>query len=135
MEITEKIRKLNLPLGEYVVFGSAPLEVRGIRKSKDIDLAVTADLFDLLKASGEWKEVVLSNGLKPLQKGNIEAYIGWFGCEGYKPVLQHLIDTAEMFDGIPFANMGEVVLWKTAMGRKKDLEDLKLISTYRSRLF
>ena len=46
MEILERIRSLNLPDKEFVVMGSANLEVKGIRKAGDLDIMIEKDLFE-----------------------------------------------------------------------------------------
>lgn len=56
-------------------------------------------------------------------------------CAGEQAIRSShdLIDTAEVIDGVPFTNLDEVILWKTAMGREKDLNDLELIANYRNK--
>jgi hypothetical protein len=53
-DIVSRVKELNLPLGEYCVFGSGVLEIYGIRKAKDVDLLVTENLYNKLKKEG-WK--------------------------------------------------------------------------------
>ena len=69
MEIISRIKSLNLPLGKYIVFGSAVMEVHGIRKAKDIDVIVDKDVYEELKRSGwrrHWffKRVLICKALK-----------------------------------------------------------------------
>lgn len=53
LSILDKVKALNLPLGEYVVAGAGILEALNIRETNDIDLAVTKDLHRRLRESGE----------------------------------------------------------------------------------
>jgi hypothetical protein len=52
MEIIKEVKSLNLPIGQYVVFGSGPLQIHGIRESNDVDLLVLPGLFEKLKGEG-----------------------------------------------------------------------------------
>jgi len=36
----EELKKLNFPPGQYAIYGSGPLAVRGLRKNGDIDRAI-----------------------------------------------------------------------------------------------
>lgn len=44
--IFERIKKFNLPEGQYAVFGSSLLDVFGIRPAADLDIIVTPELFE-----------------------------------------------------------------------------------------
>ena len=46
MDIFARIKKFNLPRGEYAVFGSALLDVWGIRRAADLDIIATPELFE-----------------------------------------------------------------------------------------
>lgn len=48
----KKLSILDFPLSEYVIVGSGPLVARGLRKANDIDIAVTAKLWQQLFDSG-----------------------------------------------------------------------------------
>ncbi len=52
MDIVAEVRKLNLPPGRYVVVGSGLMHQLGLREAKDVDLAVTPEFFETLRASG-----------------------------------------------------------------------------------
>ncbi|MBP7760192.1 hypothetical protein KA093_00140 [Candidatus Saccharibacteria bacterium] len=40
-DIINKVKSLDLPAGQFIVYGSCPLAVLGIRETNDIDLLVT----------------------------------------------------------------------------------------------
>lgn len=127
-EIISKVKELNLPAGAYIVFGSCPLALAGIREANDIDMLVSKELFADLKKSG-WQEVDKGPGDKPLAHDVFEALSNWdFGS--YKPTLHALLSTATIVDGIPFASLEEVRKWKVASGRPKDFGDIKLIDEH-----
>ncbi len=129
MNIIQKVKTLKLSLGHYVVFGSGPLAVRGLRVSEDIDILVTADLYSKLKATGGWKEKVFASGKPYLIKDEFEVMAEWI-FPGYTPDTAKLIREAEIIDGIPFAKLIEVRAWKQAFGRPKDLKDIQMIDLY-----
>ena len=128
MNIVDKVKSLNLPLGSYVVFGSAPLQVHGIRNSEDIDIVVTPEIYDKLKNEG-WQEISVSDNKKVLIKDVFDVGIGW-SYGNYQPDTDYLIQSAEYFDGIPFVNLEEVLKWKKEMNREKDLYDIELINKF-----
>ncbi len=52
MDLISRIKALDLPVGQYIVFGSSVMEMHGIRKAKDIDVVVTQVLYTELKNRG-----------------------------------------------------------------------------------
>ena len=131
MNIINRIKSLNLPPNQFVVFGSGPMAIHGLRESEDVDLLVTDELYKNLK-NLDWKEQASIDGGKRLVNGNFEAYKRWdFGK--YSPSPEEIIAVAEFHDDIPFAPLIEVLKWKRASGRPKDLEDIKLIEEYMSK--
>ena len=132
MNIIEKIKALNFPDGEYVVIGSCIMDVLEIRKAKDIDIAITSFLHNKLRQEGEWNEVE-RYGLIFLQKDvfEITPRLDW---EKYKTTTKEAILTSTIIDGIPFMNLDELCKFKSALGREKDLIDIKLIKKYQDNL-
>ena len=128
MNIVEEIKSLDLPKGEYVVFGSGPLAIHKIRDTHDIDLLVSPELYQELKKRG-WEEKVWKSGSKYLAYRNVEAGQDW-DHGSYNPSLEDLLASAETFDGVPFANLEEVTRWKKVFGRDKDKRDIELINSY-----
>jgi hypothetical protein len=127
MSIFSKVKQLNLPKGEYAVFGSGVLEAHKIRKTKDVDLAVSKNLFFKLKNEG-W-EPSEKNPEEIIAKGEYEAFYK-FTSKNYNPNVPSLIKNAELINGIPFVQLEETIKFKKALGRPKDLIDLKLIEKY-----
>lgn len=131
MNIFEEVKKLNLPLGSYVVFGSGPMVVHGLREPKDIDLLVTPEIYDKLKTEG-WEEKEMRSGSSVLSNGVYEVYKDWnfLFMSNYNPDPQEVIKNAEIVNGVPFAQLEEVKRWKQVFGREKDLADIKLIDEF-----
>ncbi len=127
-EIISKVAGLNLPKNSYVVFGSCPLALAGIRESQDIDMLVSKELFYQLQKNG-WKLAHKGPKDNPLTHGDFEAHFRW-NFSSYTPTLEHLLLTADIVDGIAFASLDEVRKWKLASGRPKDLKDIELIDKH-----
>ncbi|MAQ77383.1 hypothetical protein CL684_02565 [Candidatus Campbellbacteria bacterium] len=127
MFIHEKeIRNLDLPLGEYAVFGSGPMAVRDIRDATDADILVSQKLWNHLV--NMYSENLTSNP-QSIRIGNIEIFKQWI-IGGVMYPADEIIKTAEIIDGIAFANLNWVRKWKSQGFREKDLEDVKLIDSY-----
>ncbi|MFI6530820.1 hypothetical protein ACIBHY_00150 [Nonomuraea sp. NPDC050547] len=127
-----ELARLNLPLGEYVVCGSAALYVRGLR-SRMGDL-------DVLARGPAWT-TVLSLGIPP--SGALSGY----GLVVNHPThaiefvdrwtpgwpTDYLIASADLIDGIPFMRLGDVLAWKQRARRAKDLPDIAAVHELRRR--
>ena len=130
-QIIDAVKSLNLPEGSYVVFGSCPLAIAGLRDAGDIDMLVSDETLEMLRGLG-WQEVDKGKDDKPLTHDVFEAHNSW-KFSAYHPTLEHLLGTAIFIDGIPFASLEEVRKWKVASGRPKDFSDVELIDGYLSR--
>lgn len=124
----DKLKKMALSRGEYAVFGSGPMWVRGIRESNDIDIIARGSAWEWVKENGTvgTKE---NSGLEyvTFSDGDIEVYHDWYPG---KWDIDALIDTAEMIEDVPFVKLEHVIDWKKKMGREKDAHDLDLIREY-----
>lgn len=131
MDIIKEVKKLNLPFGQYVVIGSGLLDALGLREADDIDIAVTKELLEKLRAEGGWKEETRYN--KPfLLKENIEI-IGRLNWDDYPTPVETAIETALVIEGVPFLSINETKKFKTALGRKKDFIDIELLDKYEAK--
>ncbi len=104
------------------------MALAGIRESSDIDMLVSEEVFKKLEVSG-WQIFDKGGDDKPLVSGDFEAHANW-NFSSYKPALKHLLSSATVLDGIPFASLEEVRKWKVSSGRPKDIADIKLIDNY-----
>lgn len=130
--IVKEIKSLNLPLEEYVVVGSAVLEVKQIRKSDDIDILTTEAGYRALKEQEGWNEGTAYSGEKELSKDRFSVTCS-LEKMGYLRTPEQVIASAEVIDGVPFMNLRELMAFKMTLGREKDREDLKLIAEYISK--
>lgn len=129
-EIIKKVKELNLEPGSYIVFGSCPMALAGIREAGDIDFLANAEVRARFEKEG-WKEVDKGPNDKPLTKDDYEIHDHW-EFSSYKPTLEHLLASATVVDDVPFASLEEVRKWKQSSGRPKDLKDIELIDAYLS---
>jgi len=129
-DLLQKIKGLNFPLGEYALFGSAPMFIRGLREEMhDVDLVVTEKLWKKMQTVPGWKMEAASSGDPVLRCEELEMFCGWAPGEWD---VNELIKTADMIDGLPFVTLESVLKWKKAYGREKDLADVKKIEKYLS---
>ena len=129
MNIFEKLKQLNFPLGEYVIVGSGPLAARGIREASDIDIAVTPKLFKELINSKKYKKVE-KYGKLFLKADNIDI-IPRLDWDDYPTKVEEAIKTADIINGFPFLNISETIKFKKALGREKDFKDIKLLENFK----
>ena len=121
-----EIKKLNLPIDQYAVFGSGPMAIRNIRDSHDIDIIVTDELWELLLK--QYPENIHTHP-PSIRIGNIEIFNQWIiGDMEYS--INEIIENKEVIDGISFAKLESVRTWKSQGYRKKDIEDVQLIDKY-----
>jgi hypothetical protein len=131
IDVIAEAKKLTLPHGRYLVFGSGILAALGIRGSADIDLLVTANVFEDLKARG-WKHEVISIEGRPRERvshADVEAYKEYW-CDGKDYDVVEMIRNAVVIDGVPFMGLESLIDLKRSMGREKDLTDIELIQDY-----
>lgn len=128
MNIIEKIKELNLPKDQYVVIGSGTMAILGIKEANDIDISVTEELFDKLKETGEWEE--FEKYRRPFLKKDVFDINKSLGWEKYSTTIEEANKSALFIDNIPFMNLDELIKFKIAMGREKDIKDVELIKEY-----
>lgn len=129
MNIVEKIKSLNFPADQYVIIGSGIMDALGIRKASDVDISVTEKLFEELRKTGDWKEIIKYIDRPFLKKDvfEINQKLDW---NDYYTTTEEAIASAQIIDGIPFMNLLELCEFKKTMGREKDFNDIKLIKEY-----
>ncbi len=123
-KLFSRLRALHLPAGDYVVFGSGPLVVRGIiEASGDLDVVCRKAAWDAVCALAPPKKVApWSVELVSFDQDRLTFGRSWAIGE-VDPDL--LIDTAEIIDGLPFAQLEHVLGYKKLSRRPKDLAHLE----------
>ena len=130
--IIQAVKGLHLPNDQHAVFGSGLLDVLGLKHASDIDLIVTRPLFEGLSADGQWQQFIYPDkrpGLRHKTQ-NIEMFYhaGMPLCD--TEGVERMVNSAVAIDGVKFVRLDDILAWKRAFGREKDLRDVKLIETY-----
>jgi hypothetical protein len=132
MTIFERVRKLNFPLGQYVVVGGS-MEAHGLRAAKDIDVVATSTLIKKLLAEG-WKDAGCFScpgcGRLYLEKDDVDVLSDFSRGDKYRTDTESLIANADIIEGLPFVKLEELAKWKRAAARPKDLVDVESIENY-----
>jgi len=127
-DLLNQLQSLNLPSDQFAVFGSGPLGVRGLRPINDLDLIVTAELWEVL--AERYSVISHDHGLKKIQIGDIEILDGWYPEVSS---VEQLIAEADVFDGVRFVRLHSVLEWKRLRGNPcKDPVDITLIEAFLS---
>lgn len=127
----DRVRRLNLPTGDYAIFGSGPLIVRGIISgSNDLDVICRGRAWQWVKNIGEREylskyDVTIVTMCDGRLTFGSEWGIGEFDTND-------LIDSAEIIDELPFVCLEHVVSYKKIRKRTKDLKHLEALKAYHS---
>lgn len=122
--LAERVNDLRIPQDSYLIVGSGILHVLGIRKSNDIDLLVTTEVFSDLADRG-WTVTTRDDGTSTVGHEDFDCMTDW-----YDKGLHEMLPEAQYVDGAPYLALSAVYRWKQELGREKDQADLKLIDDY-----
>ena len=124
------MKNLELPEGQYAIFGSAPMGIRGLRECRDLDVIVTEEIFEDYKGKFGWELKKFERDgrhVEMVEKNNIEFYKDW-GPGDWN--VKELIKDAEVINDLPFVKLEQVIKWKKISAREKDLADVQLIQNF-----
>ncbi|MFH1712336.1 MAG: hypothetical protein ABH846_03840 [Patescibacteria group bacterium] len=122
------VRKLDLPAGDWVIFGSGPLVAHGIRDhAHDVDILARGTAWEAAKKLGVAVQATMRDHAVRIHDDTIEIFDGWSPGEWD---TDELIDNAVIVDGLPFVQLEQVYKWKKIMGRVKDIKDIKAMDEY-----
>jgi hypothetical protein len=123
------LRDLHLPVCDYVIFGSAPMYAHGLRQEiADLDIVARGRAWQIITLLGEPKIAPSGNGnMVELHGGLLQIFDQWITPDWD---INKIIDEAEYIDGLPFAQLSEVLCSKSQSNRPKDQEDLHILRTY-----
>ena len=122
------LRDLGLPDGDWAVFGSGPLLMRGwIDDAGDIDIITRGSAWERARQLGN--EVHLEDGSIIIDAGDgVTLGSRWlFG----DPDIDELIDTVEIVADVPCVRIEHVERYKRLAGRPKDRVHLAIIEAHR----
>ena len=119
----DEVRALELPVTDYVIFGSAPLLAHGL-------VAQIGDI-DLLARRSAWAQALKFSQPERAPNGDsvihaspaLDIYNGWLGLD-----VDGIIRRSALIDGLPIAALSDVAVYKRILGRPKDRAHLELLS-------
>ena len=128
-DLFQKVKDLNLPIGEYALFGSAPMGIRGLKECSDVDLLVTDGIWKKYDGQPGWEYKYLDDNRVALENKaiSIEMATSWWPGEWD---CQKIIQEAEIINGLPFVRLETVLKWKKIVAREKDLKDVETIEKF-----
>lgn len=116
---------LDLPVGDWALFGSGPLLLRGwISDIGDVDVLSRGPAWEKAKAAGTMAALP-EDGNEIVEIGE-RVTVGRTWAYGDSDINE-MIDTAEMIDGIPCVRLEHIVAYKQLFDRPKDREHLAII--------
>ncbi|MBN2112649.1 MAG: hypothetical protein JW785_00820 [Acidimicrobiia bacterium] len=122
------LRSLNLPAGDYAVFGSGPLLVRAIiERAGDLDVLCRGAAWEQAQRLGPTQE---QHGVPVVSLFDGAVTLGVRWAVGDLDA-DDLINTAEEIDGLPFVRLEHVAAYKRLAGRPKDREHLRRLDEWR----
>ena len=139
-EVFRLLDSLSISSNEYLIMSSGIMFVLGIRpmtELQDLDLFVTDEAFEKLKKFGDVKydEEWDCNYIFLFDR-KIEIWNGWgpgVCSEANKNLtysFRDLYSRAQHIGKYPFEDILDVLEWKKAIGKEKDLEHIRMIEEY-----
>lgn len=125
MTIIQRIKDLNFPFDKFVVIGSGLLDAYGLRSADDIDLVVSDELYESLKAQGEYQELVKHDEAY-LAGEKLEIWLTW----GKDADFRSIYSGSVVIDDIHFINPRLLIEKKRESGRQKDIDDIILLEKH-----
>jgi len=123
-QLLEKLEKLRIPRGKYLIYGSGRLAARGLREIDDLDVAIDDEIYNKLakkypeRQKPKFSHIVIGEiDLIPAKDTLIENF-------------DQTLANADIIFGHKFVRLDDLIRWKKKMGRKKDFEDIKLIEKF-----
>ncbi|MDB5166585.1 MAG: hypothetical protein JWM37_657 [Candidatus Saccharibacteria bacterium] len=106
-----------------MVVGSGIMSALGLRQSHDVDLIVSSEVFEKLKADGWQTGHIVDRPV--IYKDNFDVGMYWAGQQ-----LDYWLPKATWIGGVPYLPIEDVLEWKQQVGREKDAADIALIKSY-----
>lgn len=119
----DRLRALELTPGEYAVFGSGPIAVRGLIDTvRDLDVILRGETWQRVRELGA---IVMKGDDETVDLGNGLTFGTSWGYGVFD--IEDLIDDAEILEGLPFVRLDAVIEFKKVADRPKDREHLRLL--------
>jgi predicted nucleic acid-binding protein len=132
-KIIELVKSFKFKPSEFIVMGGATLEIFGLRKSHDLDILVSENLFNELryKSGVEYFTKNNSNGdvLEILWTKEAEFYKTTWSMKTAEDLLKEKDDIV-IVDEVYCANLESLLRVKKLGTREKDINDVELIEGF-----
>ena len=121
----DQLKALELPEGDWALFGSGPLLLRGwIDEVRDFDVITRGRAWEAVQTIGEPE--VFENG-RTMYRIASDLTFGNYWFYGDFDIAE-LIDSAEMIDGVPCVALEHIVEYKEIADRPRDRQHLAVIA-------
>lgn len=128
--LLRELRRLELDPEHFVIFGSAPLLVHGLRSDvQDLDVLARDSAWDKVASGTRTRGSETGDPLRGFFGGRIQFSERWISGDYDTDAL---IDGAEIMDGLPFARLEEVLRYKEKLNRPKDQDDIEALRKHLS---
>jgi hypothetical protein len=121
--LVELMARLDLDRRDFVIFGSGPLFAHGLRQNiSDLDIVARGAVWQRVSEHGLPATGTVNGApLALFWDGKVQFSQGWISDNWD---VDTLIDSAEIIHGLPFARLVDVLKYKQALRRPKDLQDI-----------
>ena len=123
----DALKELNIPKEDCVIYGSAPMVLRGLKeKNNDLDVLVKDSLWEKLSVkypnniNGDYIDI---NGVSFTHTD-----MNFLGS------VDDAIKNSDVIDGYHILTLAETKRWKEKIGSEKHLKDAKAIEEYLNKL-
>ena len=123
----DTLKELNIPKEDCVIYGSAPMVLRGLKeKNNDLDVLVKDSLWEKLSVkypnniNGDYIDI---NGVSFTHTD-----MNFLGS------VDDVIKKSDIIDGYHILTLAETKRWKEKLGSEKHLKDAKIIEEYLNKL-
>lgn len=123
----DKLEFMSIPKDEFVIYGSAPLVLRGLKeKNNDLDVLVKESLWDKLKV--EYPNNINGDYIE------VEGVSFTHRSSDFFESMDNIMKKSDIIEGYHIMNLEETIKWKEKTGAEKHIEDAKKIRDYLTNL-
>lgn len=123
----DKLESMSMSKDEFVIYGSAPLVLRGLKeKNNDLDVLVKDNLWDKLKV--EYPNNINGDYI------DVDGVSFTHRSSDFFESMDSIMKKADVIDGYHIMNLEETVKWKEKTGNEKHIEDARKIRDYLSNI-
>ena len=123
----DKLKELNIPKDDCVIYGSAPMVLRGLKeKNNDLDVLVKDSLWE--KLSVKYPNNINGDYIDIDGVSFTHTDMNFLGS------VDDVIKKSDIIDGYHILTLAETKRWKEKLGSEKHLKDAKVIEEYLNKL-